>query len=336
MQDACRASHQGGRIVTTRSRARHFHATAKALTNAAALRVDGEDMVLTAQVADVDIQSIIAGAGGIDATSMRLDVPIELPVSAMAMPTSAMTPEALLQMHEELRWAESKLMQASERLAEAQEARRKDLVALAVMRRELLGSFAAERSWLNGAMQWFGDIRPALAEREAELAALVDGGVRTAQVIQELAAVRAERALFDLAIVQSKAQVARVDDNETSSEYQVASEAYEREPDGASMRELARLRALSTRNRREAVRMRDEAKAGLDEFGIVRGMGEVTAVNAFLAAEYEGDQRAAERMDRVRQAQFELELSRLPEAEANFKAAIKHPVQFMRARRTIG
>ena len=125
-----------------------------------------------------------------------------------------------------------------------------------------------------------------------------------------------------------------IDDSEASSEYQVASEAYEREPDGASMRELARLRALSTRQRREAVRMRGEASGLLDELGMVGGMGEITAANAFLAAEYEGDDRSAERMDRVRAAQYELELGRLPEPEASFKAAIKHPVHFMRARRS--
>jgi hypothetical protein len=100
------------------------------------------------------------------------------------------------------------------------------------------------------------------------------------------------------------------------------------------MRELARLRALSTKQRREAVRLRTEASARLDELGVVAGMGEITAANAFLAAEYEGDERSAERMDRVRAAQYELELSRLPEVEAAFKAAIKHPVHFMRARRS--
>ncbi|MCZ4496535.1 MAG: hypothetical protein JWM25_1118 [Thermoleophilia bacterium] len=225
-------------------------------------------------------------------------------------------------------------MQASERLAEAQEARRKDLVALAVMRRELLGSFAAERSWLQGSVRYFADIHPALVERELELADLVDNGVRTESVIHELAAVRSERKLFDIALAQAGVQLARVEDNQASSEYQVASEAYEREPDGASMRELARLRALSTRQRREAVRLRGEATLLLDEMGIVGGMGEVTAANAFLAAEYEGDERAADRMDRLRVAQVELELGRLPEPEAAWKSGIKHPVHFMRARRT--
>jgi hypothetical protein len=317
--------------VATRSRARHFHATAKALNNAASSRNEVDGMLLTAEVSDVDIQAIIAGAGDASAT---IGAEVELPVAAVPMPVSAMLAEDLVNLHEELRWAESKLMQASERLAEAQEARRKDLVALAVMRRELLGSFAAERAWLTGAMSYFGDIHPAMLAREIELAELVDNGVRTEQVIQELAAVRTERKLFELAMIQSNAQLARIDDNESSSEYQVASEAYEREPDGASMRELARLRALSTKLRREAVRMRGEASGMLEELGMVGGMGEITAANAFLAAEYEGDERSAERMDRVRAAQFDLELGRLPEIEAAFKAAFKHPVHFMRARRT--
>ncbi len=288
-------------------------------------------MLLTAEVSDVDIQAIINGAGDASAT---IGAEVELPVAAVPLPVSGMLAEDLVNLHEELRWAESKLMQASERLAEAQEARRKDLVALAVMRRELLGSFAAERAWLNGAMRYFGDIHPAMLARETELAELVDNGVRTEQVIHELAAVRTERKLFELAMVQSNAQLARIDDNESSSEYQVASEAYEREPDGASMRELARLRALSTKLRREAVRMRGEASGMLEELGMVGGMGEITAANAFLASEYEGDERSAERMDRVRAAQFDLELGRLPEVEAAFKAAFKHPVHFMRARRT--
>jgi len=289
-------------------------------------------MLLTAEVADVDIQAIIAGVGA--SGSSIVESPSELPVAAVPMPMSSMDADELVALHEELRWAESKLMQASERLAEAQEARRKDLVALAVMRRELLGSFASERAWLNGTLRYFSDIEPQLSSREQELEELVEGGVRTEQVIQELAAVRAERKLFTLAISQSNAQLARVEDNESASEYQVASEAYEREPDGASMRELARLRSLSTRNRREGVRMRTEASELRGELGIVGGMGEVTAVNAFLAAEYEGDSRSAERMDRVRAAQFELELERLPEPEAAYKSAIKHPVSFMRARRT--
>lgn len=319
--------------MATRSRARHFHATAKALNAAASSRGDVDGVLLTAEVSDVDIQSIIAGVEPITQAPAEpmLDT---APTATIELPVSAMPAEDLVQLHEELRWAESKLMQASERLAEAQEARRKDLVALAIMRRELLASFGAERAWLQGAMRYFNDIQPVLASREIELAQLVDNGVRTEQVIHELAAVRAERKLFDLALMQSHAQLARIDDNESSSEYQVASEAYEREPDGNSMRELARLRSLSTRLRREATRMRTEASALIDELGMVPGMGEITAANAFLAAEYEGDERSAERMDRVRSAQVELELSQLPMPEAAFKAALRHPVYFMRARRT--
>jgi hypothetical protein len=319
--------------VATRSRARHFHATAKALNTAAASRADIDGTLLGAEVSSVDISAIISGAGPTIEAPIEA-APVELPVAAVPLPQSEMRPEELVHLHEELRWAESKLMQASERLAEAQEARRKDLVALAIMRRELLGSFAAERSWLRAGRRYFSDVLPALASREEELAALVENGVRTEQVIHELAAVRAERKLFELAVAQSDAQLARIDDGEASTEYQVASEAYEREPDGASMRELARLRALSTRNRREAVRVRTETGQLLDQLGMVPGVGEVTAANAFLAAEYEGDERSAERMDRVRVAQAELELSRLPEPEAAYKAAFKHPVHFMRARRS--
>ena len=319
--------------MATRSRARHFHATAKALNAAAASRNDIDGMLLTAEVADVDIQAIISGQGA-EGAMIAPTEQVELPTAAVELPKSTVDAGELVHLHEELRWAESKLMQASERLAEAQEARRKDLVALAIMRRELLGSFAAERAWLRTGRRYFRELLPALRDREQELDVLVDNGVRTEQVIHELAAVRAERKLFELAIMQSDAQLARIDDSEAASEYQVASEAYDREPDGASMRELARLRALSTKQRREAVRMRGEASSLLDELGMVPGMGEITAANAFLAAEYEGDERSAERMDRVRAAQFELELTRLPQAEAAFKAAIKHPVHFMRARRT--
>ncbi len=321
--------------MATRSRARHFHATAKALNAAVAARGDrGDGMLLGAQIADVDIQAIIAGADAEGITIAPAAEDTAAPSAAVTLPESGMRPEDLVHLHEELRWAESKLMHASERLAEAQEARRKDLVALAIMRRELLGSFMAERAWLDAGSRFFHDVLPTLSARETELDGLVESGVRTEQVISELAAVRAERKLFELAIMQTQAQLARIDENESSSEYQVASEAYDREPDGASMRELARLRALSTKQRREAVRIRTEAGQLLDELGMVPGMGEITAANAFLAAEYEGDERAAERMDRVRAAQFDLELTRLPEVEAAFKAAIKHPVQFMRARRT--
>jgi hypothetical protein len=182
-------------------------------------------------------------------------------------------------------------------------------------------------------MRYFHDLHSALLVREAELAPLVENGVRTEQVIHELAAVRTERKLFELAIGQSTAQLARIEENQSTTDYQVASEAYDREPDGNSMRELARLRSVSTRTRREAVRLRNEAAALLDELGFVSGIGEITAANAFLAAEYEGDERAAERMDRARAAQVECELALLPTPEAAFKAALKHPVHFMRAAR---
>ena len=102
---------------------------------------------------------------------------------------------------------------------------------------------------------------------------------------------------------------------------------------GRSQHDLVLVSRDAARLEAKAVRLRNEATTLLDELGFVGGIGEITAANAFLAAEYEGDERSAERMDRVRGAQFELELSRLPEIEAAFKAAIKHPVHFMRARR---
>ncbi|MBC7461561.1 MAG: hypothetical protein H7287_09395 [Thermoleophilia bacterium] len=320
--------------MATQSRARHFHATAKALNAAASTRGDSSDgMRLTAEVSDVDIQSIIAGAGnGPMLTEGSLDVPVAAAI--MQRPASSMGSDDLVHLHEELRWAESKLMQASERLAEAQEAQRKDLVALAIMRRELLGSFLAERRWLEGGMQYFRDQLPTFTLREEELAGLVAGGVRTESVIFELAAVRTERKLLVLALGQSEAQVARIDDNETTSEFQVASEAYDRDPDGNAMREVARLRGASTRARREALRLQGDARELLESLDVVGGMGEVTAAAAFLAAEYEGDGRSADRMEAVRAAQAEHELRSLPEPEADWKAGLKHPVQYMRARRT--
>ena len=324
--------------MATGSRARHFHATAKALTNAAATRASVDDsLLLTADVTDVDINAIISGGSSMDERSMQHGdenfVTAGAPMVLEHAP-SEVHPELLVRLHDELRWAESKLMQASERLAEAQEMRRKDLVALAIMRRELLGSFRAERAWLNNATRWMQDVRPALVEREHELAELVDSGVRTEQIIEELAAVRGERKLFELALQQNAAQVARIDDNESTSEYNVASEAYDREPDGAAMREVARLRAQSTRLRREANRMKTDTSELMESLGFVRGMGEITATNAFLVAEYEGETRAADRMARVRAAQMEHELKQLPEPEAAWKAGLKHPVNFMRARRT--
>lgn len=325
--------------MATRSRARHFHATAKALTNAAATRGSVDDsLLLTADVSNVDISSIIAGGMPSDHDGRGADMTDTLVNAAQPMvlehAPSEVHPELLVRLHDELRWAESKLMQASERLAEAQEMRRKDLVALAIMRRELLGSFRAERSWLTNATKWMHDVRPALVDRERELDELVENGVLTEQVIEELAAVRSERKLFELALQQNAAQLARIDDNEATSEYNVASEAYDREPDGASMREVARLRAQSTRMRREANRMKTETSELLESLGFVRGMGEITAANAFLVSEYEGEHRAAERMARVRAAQVELELKQLPEPESAWKAGLKHPVHFMRARRT--
>lgn len=323
--------------MATRSRARHFHATARALSSAAAGRggadglADAHDGADAAAPSTADVTAIIAAA---NAGAAGLGPTLEAPVAELARPESAVGGRELQVLHEEFRWAESKLMQAAERLAEAQETGRKDLVALAIMRRELRGSFATERAWVARSTSYFDDVFGQLAERERELDAVVAGGVRTGSVIGELAAVRAERKIFALAQLQAAAQIARIEESETTMEFQVASEAYDDEPDGASMRALARLRTGSSRCRRNASQAREAATRALEGLGIVTEVGEVSAASAFLAGEHEGDERAAQRMHRIRTAQAARELGLLPEAEAAWRSGLKHPMTFMRARRT--
>ena len=300
-----------------------FHATAKALHNAAESRIDDTGLVLRAQVEGIDF-----AADALETQEFEIDA---LPLSA---PIDALDPESLVQLHNEFRWAESKLMQASERLAEAQESRRKDLVALACMRRELRAGFATERAYAGAQAQLAGGRLPWLHERESALQELVDGGALTEPIIRELAAVRAERKLSQLAMAQTDSQIARIDEAEATLEYDVASETYDREPDGRSMRELARLRSESTRARRAAVRLRNEATARRAELGLDRAPGEITAVAAFLAGEHEGDARASERMTRLRSWVMGQELQSLPEPTSAWKAGLLHPVNFFRARRT--
>jgi hypothetical protein len=314
-----------------------FHATAKALRSAADQRAGDGALLLTAQVEDV----AIVGEGAeehFEAMAASSDVALleagdsEAPTMGL-MDAGAIDAEAMRILHDEFRWSESKLMQASERLAEAQEARRKDLVALACMRRELRGSFAAERAYVEGQLALFGALLPKLQAHEGELAALVEGGARTVQVIADLAEVRAERKLVELAGVQGTTQLARIDDSECTLEYEVANEAYDLEPDGRTMRELARLRAAQTKAHRVMVRMRGESRDAIARIGIDTTHGEVAAIGAFLASEFEGDARAHQRVEAVRAAQVAAELKALPEPTANWKAGLRHPVSFMRSRK---
>ncbi len=315
--------------MTTRSRARTFHQTAKALRAAADMRIDdavaSPDLLIADRIEDIAL--------GMDALTPTDDVEQDAGIGVSEALAQAADAAMLEGLHAELRWSESKLAQASERLAEAQDMRRKDLVSLAVMRRELRSCFACERAYIDAQQTAFERALPALRSRESELSELVEGGARVAHVIEELAAVRAERKLLELALGQTAAQVARIGDAEATLEYEVASEAYDLEPDGRTMRELARLRSESTRLRRAAVRERGAARGLLEELGIDTTFGEVTAIAAFMASELEGDTRSAERMSRVRAAQARHELAALPEPEASWKAGLRHPVNYLRARR---
>ncbi|MBC7644356.1 MAG: hypothetical protein H7123_04460, partial [Thermoleophilia bacterium] len=245
--------------MATQSRARMFHATAKALRSAADQRLDSESQVFSAEISDIDFNMDL-----VDLESTM----IEEAAPAVMKAARWISADDLQQLHTEFRWAESRLMQSSERLAEAQEARRKDLVALACMRRELRASFEAERHYTRGQMLLFAEGVPRLDQRETELNILVGGGALTANVIRDLAVARAERKLFALALGQCNAQLARIDEADFTLEYDVANEAYDREPDGASMRELARLRSESTRARRESVAQAKSAIALRDELGV--------------------------------------------------------------------
>lgn len=297
-----------------------FHATARALNSVASQRVDDGGMLLTAQVEDA-----------VDAEGQLADISVAAP--NLSIVEVGIDQETLSTLHDEFRWAESKLMQASERLAEAQEARRKDLVALACMRRELRGSFSTERAYVHGQVRLFDGGLSILQSREGELAALVEGGARTAIVIGELAAVRTERKFFELAIAQATAQLARIEDNEATLEYEVANEAYEIEVDGNTVRETVRLKAAQARAHRAALRARGEAGDVRAALGIDEGLGEASALSTFLAAEFEGDERASARMDRLRARQVLRELGGLPEPTSSWKTGLLHPVSFFRARR---
>lgn len=300
--------------MATRSRARMFHATARALRTAADQRIEDGEHVFSAEVEDVEEHS------------HTIDSP------ALILSESAIDQETLQVLHAEFRWAESKLAQSSERLAEAQEARRKDLVALACMRRELRSSFDAERAYIHGQSRLFNDLLPKLRTRENELADLVAAGAPTAPVIRDLAIVRSERKLYDLAIVQAQTQLSRIDDNDCTLEYEVANEAYDTVVNGQTMRELARLRTAQSRAKRMSVQAGKAARTLLDALEVDTTFGEVTAVGSFLAAEFEGDLRAHQRLERVRERQISYELTLLPEPASGWKG-ILHPVSWIRAKR---
>jgi hypothetical protein len=225
-------------------------------------------------------------------------------------------------------------MQASERLAEAQEAGRKDLVALAIMRRELRATFSAERSYMTIQRSLYSTLLDRLSERESVLDDLVEAGAHTEAVIQELAMMRAERKLHELAIVQIDAQLARIDDSDHTLEYEVLNEQYDLEPTGDSMRELARLRSLRTSMHRSAIRVRNEAAQRVRDLGFSSAPGEITAIASFRASELQGDEQGAERMARLRGWQVARELKELPEPSSAWKAGLRHPVSVLRARRT--
>lgn len=291
-----------------------FHATARALRTAADQRIEDGEHVFSAEVEDVE------------------DIAHDIESPALILSESAIDQDTLQVLHAEYRWAESKLAQASERLAEAQEARRKDLVALACMRRELRSSFDAERAYINGQSRLFNDLLPQLRGRENELADVVAAGAPTAPVIRDLAIVRAERKLYDLAIIQAQSQLSRIDDNDCTLEYEVANEAYDTVVNGQTMRELARLRTAQSRAKRMSIQAAKASRTLLEALEIDTMFGEVTAIGSFLAAEFEGDLRAHQRLERVRERQIAFELTILPEPASGWKGLL-HPVSWMKARR---
>lgn len=295
-----------------------FHATARALSSAASKR---EDDGIGPMPVDPELVALAAQFEGATEGPARLWAELDIDGAALRV------------LHDELRWAESKLMHAAERLAEAQEARRKDLVALAIMRRELRASFTAERSYLNMQREAFTRSVPLLRDHESELDLLVEGGATTIEIISELAAVRTERKLYELAIAQVDAQAARIDDSEATLDYDVENEAYAPDPDGETLREIARLKAVQTRARRAAAAARTSARATLEGLGLDTALGEITATAAFLAAELEGDPRGTERMERLRAYQIQRELTKLPEPTSGWKAGLRHPVRFVQAKR---
>ncbi len=311
-----------------------FHATARALHNAAAAREDGREATVGHQIFGAEIVDVIAPVVG--------SAPSEHE-AAIGIADGALAEESLVSwdayvahlshLSNEFRWAESKLMQASERLVEAQEAGRKDLVALACMRRELRADFAAEQSWLELQLKVLSDAITVLSLRADELTGLVESGVRTASLLDELAIVRADLALRILAERQVHAQIARIEDSSSTLEYEVANEAYSLEVTGETMRELARLKSERTRSRRAAVAARNAARDAVAELGIASRRGEVTALASFLAAAWEGDDRSRARVEAVRADQISHERAALPEAERAWKTGLRHPVNLLRARK---
>lgn len=293
-----------------------FHATAKALRSAEDSRIEDGDNRFVAEVEDIQIVG---------------DAAPEL--HHLNFVDTGIDRDTLQVLHAEYRWSESKLAQASERLAEAQEARRKDLVALACMRRELRGSFSAETAYVSGQVRLFDALLPTLRKRENELADLVAGGALTAPVLRELAAIRCDRKLYELALGQSAAQLARIGENEATLEFEVANEAYEIEITGSTMRELARLRTAAGKAKRRSIAESAAARELMTTLAVDTSYGEVSAIASFLAAEFEGDMRAHQRVERVRGQQIGLELSALPEAEAAWKTGLLHPVSWVKARR---
>lgn len=301
--------------MATQSRARMFHATAKTLQIAAERRVD--------DVPDPNAMLIESP----EAADVLPDIELE------RITEPVVDVEELRNLHAELRWAESRLMQASERLAEAQEARRKDLIAIERMRIDLKRSLEAERRYLSLQHRMFADLLPALRASEAELDELVQAGTPTRAVVQGLAQVRTERKLIELAMAQVEMQVALAEENEANLDHDVFNQRYDRSPDGESMREIARLRSLLQTTKRSSMAARAHNTELLDTLDLDRSAGELAAIAAFLAGEAEGDQRSSLRTDRVRRIQIRHELNSLPEPSAEWKAGLMHPISWMKSRK---
>jgi hypothetical protein len=318
-----------GEMMATRSRARTFHATARALNEAAQRRVEGplQDLDI-AIMRDAMDEGMIAGTH-LPASPDHDDLGME----SVEVPRARVDNEALRALEAERRWAESTLMQASEALAEAQEAGRKDLVALERMRRELRRSLAAESSLFSAQHTAFSELAPRVQAREDELAELVEQGAPTAPVLRDLAALRAERKLLMLGMAQISAQIALIRENQATLEHAVRQEAFDLETNGQTMAELARLRSEERAATEQAARAGRAARELLDALDLDTSSGEITAVGAFLAAELTGDERAAMRMRTVRERQMRHELAQLPEPASGWRTGLLHPVSWMRARR---
>ncbi len=303
--------------MATQSRARMFQQTARALRSATDRRLEGA-VDPTLLLADIDERPVPA------------DVSLDIPRHASFEFDRA----ELMSLHAEFRWAESRLMQASERLAEAEEARRKDLVALERMRLDISNALAAEHRYLEAQATIFRSALPTLGELERELERLVEGGATTEQAITELAAVRAERKLYELALGQVAAQLAIIAENQAVLDHDTFLQRYEREPSGESMREAARLQRARQDAEQAAARSREALGSLMDDLDIERRAGEMAAIAAFLAAEVEGDGRARARVEAARAAQAARELDHLPAPTPEWKAGLRHPISWMRARRT--